>query len=103
VTPRKVSDAPFRDELPRLLAGRDNESLRSLARALGGVDHAYLSRMVSGKAAVNPQHAERIAVHLGLPTDYFPEVREAAVIAAVKTDPRLRDRIYFSQVRKQRR
>jgi hypothetical protein len=56
--------------------------------------------MVSGKAAVNPRHAERIALHLGLPYDYFPEVREAAVIAAIRAKPRLRDAFYFDHVRK---
>lgn len=102
MAPRKVTNAPFREELPRLLAARDDESLRSVARALGGVDHAYLSRMVTGNAAVNSQHAERIALHLGLPADYFPEVREAAVIAAVRRDAQLRDSIYFSKLRKRR-
>ena len=31
---------------------------------------------------------------LGLPPDYFPDVREAAVISVIKTDPDLRDRLY---------
>jgi hypothetical protein len=65
-----------------------------------GVDHAYLSRMVAGKASVNPRHAERIAVHLGLPGDYFPEVREEAVIAAIRANARLRDDIYFNRVQR---
>lgn len=52
---------------------------------------------------MNPHHAGRIAIHLGLPADYFPEVREAAVIAAVRSDANLRDAIYFGQLRKRRR
>jgi len=56
--------------------------------------------MVTGKVAVNPQHAERIAIHFGLPADYFPEVREAAVIDAIRRSPRLRGSIYFSRIRK---
>jgi hypothetical protein len=56
-----------------------------------------------GRTAVNPRHVERIALHLGLPYDYFPEVREAAVIAAIRSKPRLRDKIYFEHVRKRRR
>jgi hypothetical protein len=59
--------------------------------------------MVNGKTAVNPQHAERIALHLGLAYDYFPEVREAAVISAIRADAKLRDAIYFNHVRKGRR
>lgn len=50
--------------------------------------------MLNGKAPINVQHAERIAGALGLPPDYFKEVREARVIAAVRRSPRLRDRIY---------
>lgn len=99
---RKVSEAPFREELPRLLAER-GETLRGIARAVGGVDHAYLSRMVTGAAPVNPHHAERIAVHLGLPGDYFPEVREAAVIAAIQGSAKLRDSIYFTHARSNKR
>jgi len=94
----QVTQRPFSEELPVLLKERD-ESLRSLARAVGGIDHSYLSRMVAGQTAVNPQHASRIAVYLGLPTDYFPEVREAAVIAAIRERPQLRDRIYFKNIR----
>jgi hypothetical protein len=60
-------------ELPRLLKER-NETLRAFVRSIGGADHSYLSRMVSGKAAVNAQHAKRIAIHFGLPADYFPEL-----------------------------
>ena len=97
-----VSEKPFREELPRLLEER-KETLRAVARAIGGIDHAYLSRMVTGKVAVNPQHAERIAIHFGLPADYFPEVREAAVIDAIRRSPRLRDSIYFSRIRKRSR
>lgn len=59
--------------------------------------------MVSGKAAVNAQHAKRIAIHFGLPADYFPEVREAAVIDAIRRSPQLRDSIYFSRIRKRSR
>jgi len=31
---------------------------------------------------------------LGFPPDYFPDIPEAAVISAIKTDPNLRDRLY---------
>ena len=78
-------------------------TLRALAREVGGVDHSYLSRMLNRKTAVNVHHAKRIARHLGLPADYFPEVREAAVIEAVRTSPRLRDAVYFERVQKRKR
>jgi transcriptional regulator with XRE-family HTH domain len=75
-------------------------TLRALAREVGGLDHSYLSRMLSGKTAVNVHHAERIARHLGLPADYFPEAREARVVKAVQESPTLRDSIYFGRIRK---
>jgi transcriptional regulator with XRE-family HTH domain len=94
-----INESPFREELPRLLVDRQL-TLRALARAVGGIDHGYLSRMVNGKSRVNPRQAKRIAVYLGLPPDYFPEVREAAVVEAIESDPRLRDAIYFDRIRK---
>jgi transcriptional regulator with XRE-family HTH domain len=95
----EVTSRTFQDELPRLL-GQRRLSQRALAREVGGFDHGYLSRMLRGDVSVNPEHAERIARHLGLPADYFPEVREARVIAAIRARGRLRDEIYFSRVRK---
>ena len=87
------SSHSFPVELPRLLEKRAI-TLRQLAREVGDFDHGYLSRMLSGKLPVNVRHAERIARHLGLPPDYFPEVREAAVLEAVRQDARLREEIY---------
>jgi len=78
-------------------------TLRALARELGGIDHSYLSRMLGGKTPVNVRHVERIARHLGLQPDYFAEVREAAVIEAIRARPRLRDAVYFEHVRKSMR
>ena len=75
-------------------------SLRALAREIGGVDHAYLSRMIKGQVPVNVQHARRISRCLGLPEDYFPEVREAEVIAELRRRPKLRDEIYFNRIKK---
>jgi transcriptional regulator with XRE-family HTH domain len=95
----KVSKRPLPDELPHLLETREM-TLRALAREVGGLDHSYLSRMISRKTPVNVHHAERIARRLGLPADFFPEVREAAVVTAVRRSPRLRDAIYFEHVKK---
>jgi transcriptional regulator with XRE-family HTH domain len=94
----EVTQQPFAEELPRLLRER-RTTLRALAREIGGVDHSYLSRMINGKTRVNPLHAQRIARHLGLPADYFPEVREAAIIDAVRENAQLRELIYFEQVK----
>ena len=98
---QRLTTAPFEKELPRLLQERAL-TLRSLARQLGGIDHAYLSRMIAGKTAVNAHHAERIARHVGLPADYFREVREAAVVEAVRSNPTLVDTIYSRYVKRSR-
>jgi transcriptional regulator with XRE-family HTH domain len=93
-----VTSRPFGKELPRILTER-SVTLRALAREVGGLDHAYLSRMLRGHVPVNVHHAQRIARHLGLPEDYFPEVREAAVVDAVRRRPKLRDEIYFGRIK----
>jgi transcriptional regulator with XRE-family HTH domain len=100
MTPTDVAQSPFPEELPRLLKQR-GMSLRALAWEVGAFDHGYLSRMIHRKAAVNVRHAEAIADHLGLRPDYFPEVREAAVLAAVRAQPKLRDAIYFEHINKE--
>ena len=74
-------------------------TLRALAREVGTLDHAYLSRMLRGQLPPNVDHIRRIARALDLPVDYFPEVREAEVIAAIRKKPRLRDELYFERVR----
>jgi transcriptional regulator with XRE-family HTH domain len=96
---KQVTSRPFTKELPRLLKER-GLTLRALARDVGGIDHAYLSRMLRGQLPVNVQHVRRIARALGLSEDYFPEVREAAVVDAVRRRPKLRDEIYFERVRR---
>jgi transcriptional regulator with XRE-family HTH domain len=96
-----VTSRPFPKELPDLLHKR-GLTLRALARDVGGLDHAYLSRMIHGGLPVNVQHVRRIARHLGLPEDYFPEVREAEVFDAIRRRPRLRDEVYFERIKKRR-
>jgi transcriptional regulator with XRE-family HTH domain len=99
---QETTNRPFSKELPRLLKER-GLTLRALARDIGGIDHAYLSRMIRGQLPVNVQHVRRIARALGLSEDYFPEVREAAVVDAVRRRPKLRDEIYFDKVKRHTR
>lgn len=99
VPPHDITTRPFAKELPKLLTER-GLTQRALAREVGGFDHAYLSRMLAGKVAANPEHLARISQYLGLPQDFFPEVRQARTINAIRKDPKLRDEIYFGLVRK---
>lgn len=59
--------------------------------------------MIRGQLPVNVQHVRRIARKLGLSEDYFPEVREAAVVEAIRRRPKLRDEIYFERIKKRAR
>ena len=91
-TPR--SNRPFVEELPELLATR-GLSLRAFARDIG-VNSSHLSRVLRGVdyRSAGPNLARSAANALGLPDDYFPEAREAPVVARIKSDPKLRDELY---------
>jgi len=60
------------------------------------VDHAHLSRVIrrEGGKKASGEVAGRVAEALGLPSDFFPEYREAKVVEAVQADPELRERLY---------
>lgn len=94
------TDRPFPEELPRLLQER-GLSLRSLGERVG-VTGAHLSRVVRGVnyKSVSGDLAGRVAVALGLPRDYFPEYREAAVVERIRRDPAYRDKLYNGLGRK---
>lgn len=94
---RQLTTEPFGVAIRQLLAEREL-TMRTLARDMGTFDHAYLSKMSSGKRSVNVDHAREIARYLGLPEDYFGEVREARTVDAIRQDPKLRDEIYFSRL-----
>jgi transcriptional regulator with XRE-family HTH domain len=96
---RRQSDKPFAEELPRLLAER-GLSQRKLAQMID-LNPSHLSRVLRGADQTRPSTdlIQRIAKALDLPTGYFPELREAAVIENVKKDARLRDQLY-RQLRK---
>jgi transcriptional regulator with XRE-family HTH domain len=96
---RGQSDKAFAEELPRLLAER-GLSQRKLAQMID-LNPSHLSRVLRGADRTHPSIdlIQRITEALDLPACYFPELREAAVIAEVKKDPQLRDQLY-RQLRK---
>jgi len=70
-------------------------NMRELAQQVGVTD-AHLSRVVrrADYKTVSAGLAQRIALALGLPGDYFAETREGYVIKRVRNDPALRDRLF---------
>jgi transcriptional regulator with XRE-family HTH domain len=88
------TDRSFAEELPSLLAER-GLSQRKLAQ-LVDLNPSHLSRVLRGADRTRPSIdlIRRIAHALDLPAGYFPELREAAVIEKLKTDPGLRDELY---------
>lgn len=91
--PRRTN-TPFVQELPHLLKER-GLSARKLAETLD-VSPSHLSRVLRRADYKTPSLSlmARAAEALGLAPDYFPDVREAAVISAIKADSDLRDRLY---------
>jgi transcriptional regulator with XRE-family HTH domain len=91
---KKQSDRPFAEELPDLLAER-GLSQRKLAQ-LVDLNPSHLSRVLRGADRTRPSTdlIRRIARALNLPAGYFPELREAAVVEKLRTDPELRDKLY---------
>src|SRR5437588_9628689 len=88
------TDRPFAKELPRLLKQR-GWSVRHLAEK-AKISQPHLSRIISGerKGNVKPETVLAVTRTLGLPDDYFPEIRESRVISAIKGNPSLREKIY---------
>ena len=88
------TNRPFIEELPRLAKEREI-SLRKLAQAVD-VNPSHLSRVLRRANHKTPsaELVRRVAVALGLPPDYFPEFRSAAVQEEVRRNPRLRDELY---------
>jgi transcriptional regulator with XRE-family HTH domain len=82
----------FRDELPRLLA-EHGMSQRALARSVG-VNQSYLTFVLKGRRVPSRRLVEGATEALQLPSEYFPEYREAVVADRLKADPALLDRVY---------
>jgi transcriptional regulator with XRE-family HTH domain len=91
------SDMTFSEALTKVLAER-GMSQRALAE-LVGVQQSHLSRLARGvdsRKRPSVELAQKIAAVLGLPPDFFREVREAAVIERLRADARLLNRVYRS-------
>lgn len=84
----------FAEVVPELLA-EQGLPITALAKAVA-VSSSHLSRALRGRdyKAAGPELARDVAVALGKPPDYFPETREAEVIARIRSDAALRDELY---------
>lgn len=89
----RCSMQPFGPTVSELLYARA-WSQRELADAVE-VDPAHVSRLLRpGARPATPRLIERIAAALDVPPEFFLEYREWRVIAAVRADPGLRERLY---------
>ena len=95
-SPHRIhTTAPVAQSLAELLAARPDLSVRALAKMVG-VSPSHLSRVIRCADGKRPSLdlLQRLARALGVPTDYFIEIRTAAVIAVLKTDSDLTDNLY---------
>lgn len=90
----KKTDEPVTEALPKLLEA-EGLSLRGLAE-LAEVNQSHLSRSLRAGSGrfISGELAERLALALGLPADYFPETRASRVHQAIDADPVLREKVY---------
>ena len=88
------SQVPLAEQLPELLKDR-GLSTTALASMIG-VNQSHLWRVIrrADKKTVSGELAERIAVALGLPADWFPETRQARLVQRLRADAQLCDRLY---------
>jgi transcriptional regulator with XRE-family HTH domain len=61
-----------------------------------GIDPSFFSKALRGEGykKLSADWIATISEMAGLPRDFYPEVREDAVVEAVRTDPDLRDRLF---------
>jgi transcriptional regulator with XRE-family HTH domain len=97
------TNKPFVDEVPRLLA-ESGLSLRQLAAA-AGTSAPHLSRVLRGADYKTPSGtlAEAVAKVFGLPPDYFPEARMAALVETLAGNAKLRDELFDKHVKRRLR
>jgi transcriptional regulator with XRE-family HTH domain len=92
------TDLSIVEGLPALL-DEQRMSQRALAKE-AQVDQSHLSRALNGEGRISGDLAGRVARALGLPEDYFPEFRAAAVREAIDADPAFRDAVYRQFLRR---
>jgi transcriptional regulator with XRE-family HTH domain len=88
---------PFGEAMRELLA-EQGHSLRWLAEQVG-VDIAYLVRIGQGRKAPSTKVIKLAASALGVPSDYFREIREEIVAEYLKDHLELTDQIYVGEFR----
>jgi transcriptional regulator with XRE-family HTH domain len=92
-SPQRARD-PFPVAMAHLMAER-SLTVRAVERATG-VDNAFISRMMRGKKAISVAALGRISEGLGLPPDYFVEVRLRRIQDWLAQDADLLDATYDS-------
>jgi hypothetical protein len=88
------SQVPFAEAAAELLADlgwSESEAARRI-----GLDRSFFRKALRGSdyKRLAPEHIAALSEAAGLSREYFPEVREAAVVDAVRSDPGLRDRLF---------
>lgn len=94
VPPPERTQEPFDSAWPQLFQ-EQSWTQRQVANELG-LDPSFLSKALRGASykRLSPDVIAQISQLADLPADYFPEVREHAVIEAIRADDELRDQLY---------
>jgi len=94
VSPRIVSQDPFRDSVKDLMLNR-GWTKRGLAVAVG-VDPAHVCRLLKRgtQLRASPVLLARTAAAFDIDPDYFVEYREWRELEAVRRSPSLRERVF---------
>ena len=90
---------PFNEEVRRLLEDR-GWSIRRLAHETG-FDPTFISRVLNRRRYKTPtlRLVEAVARAFDLPPAHFAEFRELFLVAEIKANPDLRDRLFDDVVR----
>jgi hypothetical protein len=88
------SDIPFSASWRELFEERD-WTQKHVALTVG-IDPSFFSKALreEGYKKLGADWIAEISEMAGLPRDYYPEVREDAVLGAIRSDPKLRDRLF---------
>jgi transcriptional regulator with XRE-family HTH domain len=84
----------FSEVLPELL--REVGKSRRAVLIEAGIDPSLFSKALRGADGkrINEDMIRRLSAPLGVDPEFFAEIREAAVVARVRADPELRDRVF---------